>query len=167
MSSSTHKSEVTLNSGVFHIPTLGPGFITNDRLVITIKNHSNKTLQADVIIDRCLPGFTGITLPSVRNLAESTLQAFPRENIPPHTCRVYEVAIAPDSRPFIKVISTGDYEVIEGRPAGGKLEISVVAGQGRTPFTGLFAADASTFVPYGDWVVEEKHHCDSDSDSGS
>ncbi|MFJ8236263.1 hypothetical protein ACIQ34_11010 [Ureibacillus sp. NPDC094379] len=152
--------ERTLNSGPIHIPTLNQAGATNNRLVITIKNNSNRTLQANVIVEACFPRNTVINLPSVRNLAENVLEEFRRRNIPAHTCRVFEVAITANSRPFIKVISTGDYEVIKGRPAAGELEISVVAGNGATNngdrVTGLSTSDASTFVPFGSWVVEER-----------
>ncbi|KAA9021014.1 hypothetical protein [Niallia endozanthoxylica] len=155
-----------MNSGPFHIPTANQANTLNNRIVITIKNHTDRTLQADVIVDACFPGETVVNLPSVRDLNEATIASFPRADIPGQTCRVYEVPIAPNSRPFIKVISTGDYAVIEGRPAGGLLEISVVAGEGQLlgggpPVTGLIAADAATFVPYGSWVVEDRHR-DSD-----
>ncbi len=162
--------ERTLNSGPIHIPTLNQAGATNNRLVITIKNNSNRTLQANVVVDACFPGNNAINLPSARNIAENVLQAFPRTNIPARTCRVFEVAITANSRPFIKVISRGDYEVIKGRPAAGELEISVVAGNGATNdgdrLTGLSTADASTFVPYGSWVVEENRSYDSDPGNG-
>lgn len=161
--------ERTLNSGPIHIPTLNQAGATNNKVVITIKNNSNRTLQANVIVDACFPGETTINLPRARNLEENVFEVFQRTNIPAHTCRVFEVAIPANSRPFIKVISRGDYEVIKGRPAGGKLEISVVAGNGATNdgnrVTGLSTSDASTFVPYGSWVVEENRFYDPDSDN--
>ncbi|PEZ78409.1 hypothetical protein [Bacillus sp. AFS017274] len=155
----THSKEVTLNSGPFHIPTLNQGGFSTTRLVITIKNHSEHTLQADVTIDACFPVTPQPEL-STFNIPESNLAFFPRMDIPRHSCQVYQVPIVFDSRPFIKVISRGDYEVIDGRPAGGKLEISVVAGG--QALSGLFVSDASTFIPYGSWVVEESK---SDTDS--
>lgn len=161
----THSDEVTLNSGPIHIPTVNQGPNNNDRLVITIKNNSDRTLQADVTVDACIPGPAAQpALPRTRNIVETTLQSFPRIDIPSQSCQVYEVPIVVNSRLFIKVISRGDYEVIDGIPAGGKLEISVVAGTGQGAATGLAFSDGTTFVPYGSWVVEDNDNDDDDDD---
>ncbi|MDF2961467.1 MAG: hypothetical protein K0S39_3202, partial [Paenibacillus sp.] len=56
--------EVTINSGPVHIPTNHQGDFFNNRLVVTIKNNSSKTRQANVIIDACQPSSVVITLPS-------------------------------------------------------------------------------------------------------
>ncbi|MBG9451342.1 hypothetical protein ABE67_19160 [Cytobacillus firmus] len=159
MLSCENRKGLTVSSGPIHIPALNQGNLVNDRIVITIKNHSNQSFQASVIVEECRPDLTTtIMLPSASNIKERTLASFPKETIPGNKCRVYNVAIPVNSFPFIKVSSKGDYEAIEGRPAGGKLEISVVAGTGRTltdiPAHGLRIADAATFVPYGSWFIE-------------
>ncbi len=163
----SHRNEVTLGSGPFHIPTFNQSANANKRLIIIIKNHSKRTLQADVVVDACFPLLNDFTPPTEEtSLPETTLATFPRTNIPGETCKIYEVAITQNTKPFINIFSTGDYNVINGRPAGGLLEISVVAGVGAVVIggerTGLFFGEPVSFIPYGIWVIEPEDEPEDD-----
>ncbi|MBT2686807.1 hypothetical protein J7I93_01280 [Bacillus sp. ISL-47] len=106
MLSCENRKGLTVSSGPIHIPALNQGNLVNDRLVVTIKNHSNQAFQASVVVEECRPDLTTtIMLPSASNINERTLASFPKETIPGNKCRVYNVAIPVNSFPFIKVTS--------------------------------------------------------------
>jgi hypothetical protein len=159
----------TITTGPFHIPEVAqsPGPI-NNRLIVVIKNPTNKTLEASLEIEQCsiaTDPAAAITLPTTTTTPETPLvTGFTTSPIPPHSCRIFEADISTlRGTTILRVTSTGDYVVGEDKPKCGKLEISVIGGFGRTtavdpilPLPGLNLADSTLFFRYENFVVCDK-----------
>ncbi|MDQ6418923.1 hypothetical protein RB620_05660 [Paenibacillus sp. LHD-117] len=163
------KHDATLTTGPFLVPQftqslcVGPAASTNDLLVITLKNPTNKPLSASLAITRCpIPSpfiFTGF--PIIFNTAESPLFTVPPTTVPAMSCTRFEFPIAANQRETLRVETSGDYAVDDCLPICDKLEISVLGGHAEpgTP-PGLNNPDATLFFRYEDFVVCEKKHDD-------
>jgi hypothetical protein len=164
----------TITSGPFHIPEVAqsPGPI-NNRLIVVIKNPTNKTLEASLEIEQCsiaADPAAAITLPTTNTTPETPLvTGFTTSPIPPHSCRIFEADISTlRGTTILRVTSTGDYVVGEDKPKCGKLEISVIGGFGRTSdavpsLPGLNLADPALFFRYENFVVCDKDDHDDKS----
>jgi hypothetical protein len=165
--------KVTLSSGPFHLPTLPAGSsFRNNKILVIVNNPTKRTLEAEILVSACFPGSAiqnPVTPPELITLPQSTLASIGETNFPPHTCSQYEVFIPIDSRPILRVQSTGEYKVDGNRPSSGKLEISVVGGVSRDDFgdnslppfsRSLWESDPAAFIYFGDFVVSK----DNDDD---
>ncbi|MDQ6418922.1 hypothetical protein RB620_05655 [Paenibacillus sp. LHD-117] len=149
------KHKETLSTGPFHVPAFNP--FNQDRLVIILKNPTNKPLEASAKIDVCpLPPVDPVSFPF--NTAEETFFEFPETVVPAMSCTRIEVVIAPFIRSTLHVTTTGDYKVCDDIPVCGKLEISVTGGSGIVNAPGLINADPSLFFRYDNFVVCDKKH---------
>lgn len=156
--STSQNRKYTITTGPFLVPLDAAVGQPNNRLVILIKNPTNKALEADVVIEYC-PSLQlsreGIILPFITNENEKPfLEGLPSTVIPPRSCTRLEFDISSLVNGILHVKSTGDYLVGE-RPLRGKLEIEVVGGSGFTSPTnpGLSVADPSMVFHYGDMKV--------------
>jgi hypothetical protein len=160
--------KILLSSGPFHVPDLTtisapPQFISeNERIVISLKNPTNHKLEAKVRLDICLNPTTPSTgMFPLDNLGEFVIgETTESENgifvkVDPHSCTRIERLVDPNERrATFRVITWGDFNIINGNTAGGRLEISVLVGNHENDNTfGLDEGDASTFIPYGNWFV--------------
>ncbi|WP_313799669.1 hypothetical protein [Cytobacillus sp.] len=157
MSSRSKKNTIT--TGPFLIPEVIDGF-ENNRLVITIKNPTNRPLEAEIVIETCPRPPAPITLPFISNIPEIPVPIhFGPSIVPPMNCTRIELDIFDFEGASLRVTSRGDYLVGEDRPLCGKLEIEVIGGQGSVSRTtldlapGLFNADPSLIFHYGDFIV--------------
>lgn len=160
---SNSASKEALSSGPFHLPrfTSFPNNL-NNRLTISIKNPTDRHLKALVRLDICRNPTTPTsgTFPLtpdefIVGTTQEDEYNFGLVKVDPHSCKRIERFIDPtELRSTFRVFTLGDYAVYKGKPVGGLLEISVVAGFTDTPSTfGLRQADASTSIPYESWVV--------------
>ncbi|MCM3197230.1 hypothetical protein [Priestia megaterium] len=158
-SSSHHSRKHTITTGPFLVPFDAPSGGNNNRLIILIKNPTNRPLEADIVIEFSeIPQFSieGITLPFLTTLKEEPfLEGIGPTTIRPKSILRLEVDITNDQNAVFHVNSTGDYLVGDDRPLRGKLEIEVVGGEGLIAPTnaGLISADPSLTFHYGDFVV--------------
>ncbi|WP_313799668.1 hypothetical protein [Cytobacillus sp.] len=158
-SSKCHQKKHTITTGPFLVPLNAEVGQPNNRLVIIIKNPTNRPLEADVVIELCPPvqiSVEGIPLPFITIESErSLLEGIGPTVIPSMNCIRLEFDISSFVNGILHVKSTGNYVVGEDRPLRGKLEIEVVGGVGLSNPTnpGLAVADPSMVYHYGDFVV--------------
>ncbi|MDL2418127.1 hypothetical protein AVT_02725 [Bacillus tropicus] len=158
-SSSHYCRKHTITTGPFLVPFDAPSGGSNNRLIILIKNPTNKPLEANIAIEFSeIPQFSipGITLPYLNTLKEEPFPngIGPTTILPKNILRL-EVDITNYQNAVFHVNSTGDYLIGDDRPLRGKLEIEVIGGVGLTSPTnaGLIAADPSLIFHYGDFIV--------------
>ncbi|WCK54960.1 hypothetical protein PP175_02785 [Aneurinibacillus sp. Ricciae_BoGa-3] len=144
----------TITTGPFYVSRVTNNGGPNDLLIIIIKNPTNRTLQADLSIETCLPPSSPPTTTPEETNEVAVNAGFGRTPIHPHHCLRLEIPIAAFQNHALRVTSTGDYEVGEDRPKHGKLEITVIGGTGIFGgSSGLITADPTLFFRYGDFVV--------------
>ncbi|MGV3487369.1 MAG: hypothetical protein ACO1OC_02120 [Tuberibacillus sp.] len=182
-----HK-KTTITTGPFLVPEeTGPDFQlgrNNDRLVITLKNPTNKKLKAAVKLGICRqPEFVvgspwtegeSAQVRTFKNIHEKEVN-LGKHALKPHTCTRIErdipggaldlIADGDERNAVYRVTATGDFKTCKKscEPVCGKLEISVVAGSTFNPEQpGLEQGDPVTFFRYKDFVLceKEKHKDD-------
>lgn len=163
------KDEVELTTGPFHLALEVDSELQtgrdNDRLIIILKNPTNKKLSVSVKLGVCLQ-------PEIEDFTNEEIHVFP--NIPeteinlgthklePHTCTRIERNIPGaigneinETNAVYQVMAKGDFKVCKFtcEPICGLLEISVIAGSILNPDEpGLEQADPSTFFRFKDFV---------------
>lgn len=178
------RKRVTLTTGPFLIPEeVGTDIQigrNNDRLVIILKNPTEKELKASVKLGICFQ-------PNGGPMAEQTNNQFHvfsdihekdfslgTHELNPHTCTRIErdipgggfdsFEVVTDERNAVyRVTVEGDFKICKKtcQPICGLLEVSVVAGSIFNPLEpGLEQADPSTFFRYKDFVFCEDHKDD-------
>jgi hypothetical protein len=154
----------------------------NDRLVITLKNPTDKQLKASVKLGICFQP----TIDSVQEQNTVQYNVFSdihekdfylgTHELNPHTCTRIERdipggildglvnGVVLDERNAVyRVTVEGDFKICKKscQPICGLLEVSVVAGSIFNPsIPGIEQADAATFFRYKDFVFCEEHKDD-------
>jgi hypothetical protein len=159
------KKKRTITTGPFFIPV--NNISLNDRLIVIIKNPTNRALEASIEIERSSiaedPAASITQFPTINTTPETPLGVgIPMTPIPAHSCHIFETDISTlRGTTILRVTSTGDYAVGEDKPKCGKLEIAVIGGTGRTtqihtPLPGLNLSDPSLLFRYENFVVCDK-----------
>lgn len=154
-----------LSSGPFQLPRFlsfrTPGGQSN-RLVISLNNPTDHELEAVVRLDVCLNPTTPTSGTFPLNPGEiivgtttETEYNFGLVKVQPHSSeRIERFIDATELRGTFRVTAIGNFDVYAGEPVGGKLEISVVAGEQVSSTTfGLLQADVNTSIHYESWVA--------------
>lgn len=160
MSQSRH-DKTFLTTGPFHVADVNQNGDDNNRIVITLTNPTDKKLKASVKIQTYTEEPFSIILPAEISLSKKTLHDFGEVKVYPNSTKRLEVDLPSLKRSVLRVVSKGDYEVEDGRPASGKLEISSVVGNGNFIFfdkaaPGLNSADAATFFAFADFIARSE-----------
>ncbi|MEN6324650.1 MAG: hypothetical protein ABFD18_00345 [Syntrophomonas sp.] len=164
-----HQRQITLTTGPFRVPMFNHNGLVNDRLVITIKNPTNKHLKANGYLELCPECNDSVGASSVRDGAsfaaiscegpsivglclqsETRVCEFSTE-LNEDRCVSFEINIGDYPNATLRVTATGDFEECFCNPACGKLEMSVTGGQGAMdgegPVAGLDYAEPTMFFP--------------------
>ncbi|HDR4909129.1 TPA: hypothetical protein QCR48_005722 [Bacillus cereus] len=155
-------SKDILTTGPFLIPgETGVGFPV-DRLIIILKNPTSSPLNALVKISSCSSKEQTGSLPFIFNTAESVIDTFDVNPIPPMSCTRLEIDIEDFQDHVLRVVTVGDYKIRDSSPSLGKLEISITGGNGNAlpscgsaprHLPGLVVAEPTLFFRYKDFVA--------------
>lgn len=164
----SHRKRRTITTGPFHIPQFNV-FSQQNRLIVEIKNPTNKPLKVDeVILGVCrAPATFTPPLQLHNNQLETEMTLFSDFEVAPHSCRRIERVIpTTDLRGTYRLTTKGEYKVDDGRPVCGKLEIYVTFGANFSgASSGLDKAEESISFPYSAFLVCKNRSDDDDDDN--
>lgn len=170
-----HHRHIALTTGPFRVPQFNRSGLVNDRLVITIKNPTNKHLKANGYLELCpactdLAGASsvqvagssaaisceGVGIAGLCLESESRICEFSAE-LDGDRCVSFEINIGDYPNATLRVTAQGDFEECFCNPACGKLEMSVTGGagamDGEGPVAGLDYAEPTMFFRFSDLLV--------------
>ena len=137
----------------------------NDRIIIILKNPTDKKLKASVTLGVCKQPSDDNHNQEVhvfKNIPEKEINLGSHE-LKPHTCTRIERNIQSNERNAVfRVTATGDFKICDDtcEPICGLLEISVIGGSVFNPEEpGLEQADSATFFRYKDFVFCKDKDC--------